>query len=111
MPIECPVVGIEGVDTVVLCGGEDHVARSAAGDRKRRDIQRLRIHFPIHGNLEELAEAGSRDVLRSQNCFRQVLPGTEVIVVITEHVDLRKRAQGRYAGRRWRSARRADPGG
>jgi hypothetical protein len=59
-----------------------------AWNRHTGQIERLPNHRPIHGLGEELAELLAVHVLRSQNAFVRIRPGTCVVVVPRGHGDL-----------------------
>ena len=100
------VVGVEGVDAVVLRGHDQDVVDLAAYAQVA-DHQGLGIDLAVERVAEEPPEARRVDVLRRQRRLVQVGPGPGRVVVIGEDV----RASGRH-GRRLghRQGRRVCPG-
>src|SRR5262249_31552301 len=79
------VVGVEGVDAVVLRGHEQDVVDLSAYAQVA-DHQRLGIDLAVDRVAEEPAEARRVDVLRRQRRLVQIGPGPGRIVVVREDV-------------------------
>src|SRR5262249_20344220 len=80
-------VGVEGVDAVVLRGGEDDVARAAAGDGQVGLVERLGVDVAVHGVAVQLAEVAGVDVGGGEHLLARVMAGEEIVVVPGQHVD------------------------
>ena len=93
------VVGVEGVDAVVLGGHEQDVVDLAVAHAHLADLQGLGIDLAVDRVAEELPEARRVDVLRRQRRLVQVGAGPGSVVVIREDV----RASGRRRHRRQRA--------
>src|SRR5262249_46543313 len=73
-------VAVEGVDAVVLGGGEDDVVRAAA-DRQVGHVQGLGVGVAVDGVVEEVAEVGRVDVGGRQDRLLRVGPGQQAVVM------------------------------
>src|SRR5262249_9063559 len=83
-----PGVGVEGVDAVVLGGGEDDVERALAGDGEVGLVERLGVDVAVRRITEQLAEVGRVDVGGRQHRLLRVGPGDQPVVVGAEHIDV-----------------------
>ena len=63
------VVGVEGVDGVVLRRDKHHVMKAATGNVDVGQIQRLRIDLPVHRIRKQFSECGRIDGGRGQKRF------------------------------------------
>src|SRR5690349_14535197 len=79
----------------MLSGNKEHIA-SASRYRQVGDEQRLRIHFPINWNYEELSEAVYVDIAWCETRLLRIETRTCIVVVPREYV---------ASGLRWRSRR------
>ena len=114
------VVGVEGVDGVVLGRDVDHVVDLRVGHRQTADVERLRIDLSVDGAREQQAELGGVDVGGRQLGLLQVRARASVVVSVGR--DRVGRAAGRSTRapasprlpsphRRFRPARRPRPTG
>src|SRR5579859_466415 len=75
------VVGVEGVDAIVLGGDEQNVMRAFAGNLDRREEERLRVNRAIHLEGADFAKLFGIDVLGSEDLLVQRGAGAEVVVL------------------------------
>ena len=87
MPVLGPVIGIEGIDTIVRRRHVDRIVRAAANAGVRHH-QRLCVDLVINRDLEQQAELGSVYIGRRQYGFIQVLPGSPEVIVLGDNTDL-----------------------
>ena len=87
-------IGVKAIDGVVFGGDEDGVVNALAGNSESGDVKRLCVDVAIDGVGKKFSKGGGVDVGRRENGFIQVRAGAGVVIVIGQHVDLRK-AQAR----------------
>ena len=80
------VVGVEGIDAVVLGGHDQDVVDRAVAHGHLADLQGLGIDLAVDRVMEEPPEARRVDVLRRQRRLVQVGAGYGIVVVIREDV-------------------------
>jgi len=75
------MIGVEGVDAVVLGGDVEHVVRTLSGDFDVGYVERLGVNRAVHFEGAELAEVLGIDVLRRQDFFGDCGVGAGVVVL------------------------------
>ena len=84
------IVGVEGVDAVVVRRDVDDVADADARNVDALDVQRLPVDLVVDGALEELAELADVDVGRREHHLGQIGSGPCRVVVLGDHARLRE---------------------
>ena len=79
---DAAVVGVEGVDAVMLRRDEHHIAEALPRNRDVREIQRLGVDVSIDRIGKEPLERAGGDVARGESRFAQILTGARPVVVI-----------------------------
>jgi len=82
-------VGVEGVDAVVLGGGEDYVALAEVGDGERGDVEGLGEDVAVDGEGVEFAEGAGVDVGGGEDFFVESGAGAGVVVLGGEDLGVR----------------------
>jgi len=68
------IIRIECIDAVVLGGDEHDIVRPLIGNSDVGNIERLRVHRPIHWLAEKLDEIIRVDVVKREQLFVWVSP-------------------------------------
>ena len=102
------LIGVECIDTVVFGRDVYDVVRPLVRDRDIRHVQRLRVGGAIDRVGEKQAELRGVNRRWSQDTFRQVLSGAEIIVAVKERPGEARfqRARGKTGLRRVQLLRR-----
>ncbi len=74
------VVGVEGVDRIVLCSNKDYVMRRLVRQREIANIERLRINLPIHRVAKQLAKRVGGDIGRGKNGLLGILALMGIVI-------------------------------
>jgi hypothetical protein len=75
------MIGVEGVNAVVLGSDVKHVMSTLSGDFDVGYVERLGINRAVHFERAELAEVVGSDILRRQDFFRECGAGAGVVVL------------------------------
>lgn len=75
------MIGVEGVDAVVLGGNVEHVVRALSRNFDVGYVERLGINRAVYFERAELAEVLGIDVLRRQDFFGECGAGAGVVVL------------------------------
>src|SRR6202161_3761923 len=95
MPQGSAAIGIQGIEAIVFGCHDQHIVGALIRNRESPDIERLRVYDSIERGQEELTERSGVYAARSKNCFGQVLPCTGTVVVVSQHINLRRHAHDR----------------
>ncbi len=76
------LIGVECIHAVVFRRDVHDVVRSTVRDRDAWHVKRLRVRGRVDRVGEQQAELRRVNRRRSQNAFREVLPGAEIIVAV-----------------------------
>jgi len=80
------VVGVEGVDRIVLCNNKHYVMRRLIRQGEIADIERLRINQAIHRVAKQLAESIGVDIRRSKNRLLGILSLMRIVISPRQHI-------------------------
>ena len=78
------MVGIEGVNGIVLGGHIKNIMHSSAGNRHVGDDQWLAENIPVHGITEQPAKIVDVDIGGRQQEFIRIGAGTRVVITMIE---------------------------
>ena len=85
------IVRVEGVDAVILGGDDRQRLLRSVGALSIRDDQRLSVNVTVDDPISKLSKGLPFDVGNTEIGFLEICAGTEIIVVVRQHADLRGR--------------------
>ena len=78
-------IGVEGVDTVMLCRHDHDIMNSISRDRDLRQVQRLRVNISVNRKRIEPAETRRVHVVGREDRFDRVLTSAGIVVMISRY--------------------------